>query len=439
MDEEQKKRLMLFRFGVIADFVGARQLTRGETIRLLLEKSGQRWEIPESGRSSISVSTIKNWIRRYRASGNKLESLVSKGREDKGRFRSIDGEMALGMIALRKQFLQLSIPVFLREARERKIIPLGTKIPESTLYRFLKQHQLLGDAQTIPQDRRKFEAEYPNDLWQSDVMHGPRVQADGKQRKTYLIAFIDDMSRLILDAEFYLQEHLENYLAALRKALVKRGVPRKLYVDNGPAFRSQQLEFICASLGIVLIHAKPYQPEGKGKIERWFRTVRGSFLAGLNTDTLTLEELNKLFEKWLMGYQDTKHHSTGETPVQRFMRNVECLRSAPQDIDNYFRKVARRTVRNDRTLAFKDRLYEAPVELIGRQIQLLYHEHDLEKIEILWNGKTYGMLGLVDAHVNYRILRTKKNSTEIIPQENNQYSGGTLFKINEGDNNHEKK
>ena len=117
-------------------------------------------------------------------------------------------------------------------------------------------------------DRRKFEAELPNDLWQSDAMHAIKITSEGRLRKTYLFAFIDDMSRLVPHAEFYLREHLDSYSDALRRALSKRGLPRKLYVDNGPTFSSRHLGHVTASLGIALIHSQPYQPEGRGKIER---------------------------------------------------------------------------------------------------------------------------------------------------------------------------
>ena len=140
--------------------------------------------------------------------------------------------------------------------------------------------------QFIPEDRRKFEAELPNDLWQSDVLHGPLVETGNKKRKSYLIAFIDDYSRLVPYGEFYLGEGLAFFLQALEQALATRGLPRKLYVDNGSAFRSHHLEQITASLGIALIHARPYKPQGKGKIERYFRTVRSDFLSGFQRSHL---------------------------------------------------------------------------------------------------------------------------------------------------------
>ncbi len=429
MDEETKKRIAVFRFGVIADFVGGRRLGWGETERLMRDKCGQRWQIPGGMRTGISESTLKEWISRYKGSGNKLESLYPRDRSDRGKTRAIEKELAAGLISLRKEMPVVSLPVFISEAKARRIIMPGMHIPYATLYRFLKTEGLVDRPTGLPEDRRRFEAEYPNDLWQSDIMHGPYVMAEGKKRKTYLTAFIDDMSRIIPHAEFYLHERLESFLDVLRKALLMRGIPRKLYVDNGPSFRSNHLEHICASLGIVLVHARPYQPEGKGKLERWFRTVRGGFLC--IQKTATLEELNEKFRTWVTGYNDTRHSSTGESPSRRFAKNLECVRPAPKDLEDHFRKTAKRTVAKDRTLALAGRLYEAPVELIGKQVSLLYHEHDPARVEVFFAGKTYGFISSVDVNVNYRIKRN--NGVTEIQTENNpdRYRGGALFKKKE--------
>lgn len=426
MDEEMKKRIAVFRFGVIADFVGDRALPRGEIEKLMQDKCARQWAIPGSLRSSIGESTIKEWVCRYKRSGNKLESLYPLERSDKGKPRAIEEETASGLITLRKEIPDASLPVFITRAKERKIILPGRHIPYATIYRFLKAEGLVDRPSGTPADRRKFEAEYPNDLWQSDVMHGPRVLWEGKQRKTYLVAFIDDMSRLIPHAEFYLHERLESFLDAYRKALRMRGIPRKLYVDNGPSFRSNHLEHTCASLGIVLLHARPYQPEGKGKIERWFGTVRGSFLAAYKSTTF--EDLNEKFRIWVTDYNDRIHSSTGDTPLKRFAANIECVRPAPKDLEDHFRKTAKRTVAKDRTVALAGRLYEAPVELIGKQISLLYHEHDPARVELRFAGKTYGFLSSVDVNVNYRIKRN--NGVTEIEAGNNpgKYIGGSLFK-----------
>jgi putative transposase len=237
-------------------------------------------------------------------------------------------------------------------------------------------------------------------------MHGPSVLVDGKNRKTYLIAFIDDMSRLICHAQFYRSENLHSYLDALRQALLTRGLPRKLYVDNGPAFRSFHLHQITASLGIALIHAKPYQPQGKGKIERFFRTVRSDFLPGVRAKTL--DDLNLALDCYLRDcYHNREHRSTGQTPLARYASLCECVRAAPKDLADHFRQQARRRGAKDRTIALLGRLFEAPIALIGKQVTLFYHPHNPARVEARLNGKSYGLLSVVDVNVNCQVKREK--------------------------------
>ncbi len=172
MGDELKKRIAVFRYGVIADFVGGSVHGRGEMKRLIKDKCARKWQIPGSQRSNIGESTIKEWIARYRASGNKLESLYPRNRCDRGKSRAIEQETAQGLLALRKELPELTLPVFMREAKQRKIILPGIRVTYSTLYRFLQSEGMLRKPSSLPEDRRRFEAEYPNDLWQSDVMHG---------------------------------------------------------------------------------------------------------------------------------------------------------------------------------------------------------------------------------------------------------------------------
>ena len=167
--------------------------------------------------------------------------------------------------------------------------------------------------------------------------------------KAYLIAVLDDHSRLLPHAEFFLSERLECWLDAFRQALLTRGLPRKLYVDNGAAFSSKHLERICASLGIALVHTPPYTPQGRGKIERFFRTVRTRFLPNFRGGTLL--ELNIAFDMWQNEYHQRLHSSTGETPFARFASHLEIIRSVPTDLEDHFRKEARRRVAKDRTVS----------------------------------------------------------------------------------------
>ena len=412
MTEEQKKEVAVFRYGIIADFVGATRLDQGEQEKLLQDKCARKWQIPYSGRTRLSRSTILRWIRFYKEGNGKIESLYPQERDDQGRGRALDEETSLILIDLRRQLPKASVPELIRILRERRLVPEGTPLCRTTIYRFLHRCNLMKKQAPPSSDRRKFEAESPNDLWQSDVMHGPLLYCDDKRRKSYLIAFIDDHSRLIPHGRFYHSEGIAAFMDSFSRALQKRGLPRKLYVDNGSAFRSRQLEFTTASLGIALIHARPYQPQGKGKIERFFKTIRTQFLPFFKGETF--DDINLAFSLWLdEQYHRRAHSSTGQSPFMRFTSNMQCLRNAPDDLSDYFRKMVRRRVNKDRSLVVDKRLFEAPVALIGRRVEVLYHEHTPEQVEIRSDGQSYGLLRQLDVHVNSRVRRDKNNQIEL--------------------------
>ena len=432
MDEDKKREVGIFRFGVIHDFVSGPKLEQGEQERLLREKCERKWTIPYSSRTRLSRSTILRWMKRYKQSNGKLDSLYPVSRSDQGVSRGMDEETALALISLRKELPKATVPVLIETMEKRRLVSPGVRLNLSTVYRFLHHHHLMNPDHGKPVDRRKFEVQLPNDLWQSDVMHGPLVEGEGKKKKTYLLAFIDDHSRLVPHGQFYLSERLDCYLDALEQALLKRGLPRKLYIDNGAAFRSKHLEHVAASLGIALIHASPYKPQGKGKIERFFRTVRMQFLAGFKGKFL--EELNEAFDLWLDEiYHQRKHSSTAQSPFERFTSHMECLRTAPKDLRDYFRKPARRRVAKDRTITLNGKLYEAPVALIGKQVQLLYHENQSKEVELFYHQKSYGLLTLLDLHVNARVKRDKYSGTDVsFSEQVSKYQGGKLWSTRGG-------
>ena len=218
--------------------------------------------------------------------------------------------------------------------------------------------------QPLGVDRRRFTFKYAGEMWMSDVMHGPKVSDGRRRHKTYLIAFIDDATRVIPYAAFARGENTAAFLPVFKQALIRRGLPHRLFVDNGANYRSQQLSLVCAKLGIALIHARPYQPAGKGKIERWFRTVRSQFLTTLQpADTASLEALNRRLWAYVEGeYHHAPHRglADGKTPLDQWglaggeVRYVD----ATVDLDDLFLFEAKRRVMKDRTVSLDGRLYE---------------------------------------------------------------------------------
>jgi transposase InsO family protein len=431
MEEQQQKDVAVFRFGVISDFVTRARMDRGEQERLIREKCERTWQIPHSNRTRLARSTILGWIRAYRANG-RLESLYPRSRSDQGMSRIIDDETVSVIVKLRSEIPRCPLTTFMAELERRKLLPPGLVLSRSTLSRLLRRENLLRVEPNSPVDRRKFEAELPNDIWQSDAMHGPMVMVGEKRRKTYLFAFIDDMSRLVPHAAFFTSENLESYLSALRCALMKRGLPRKLYVDNGPAFRSKLLHEITATLGIALVHSRPYKPQGRGKVERFFQTVQSQLLSAFRGKTL--HELNEQLDHWITTvYHQRPHGATGERPLKRFADHMECIRPAPKHLEDAFRKRARRRVATDRTVALNSRLYEAPVPLIGKQVTLLYHDHDPARVEIQFNGQCHGFLTPVDLNVNCRVRRSNRQDLIETSEKTPIPSGRLSFTDREGE------
>jgi len=427
VDDDKRPQIAIFRFGVIHDLVGHVELESGEQERLIRGKCARKWVIPFSDKTHISRSTILRWIKLYRESGGKLESLCTQDRSDQGKTRAMDEETSLALIRGRKEFPRATIPQLIAEMNRRGLVSPGVTLNSSTVYRFLHQHDLMEFVSAVPEDRRKFEAELPNDLWQVDCMHGPRIEQNGKQRKTYLIAFMDDHSRLVPHGEFFLSESVRSFLVALEGALLTRGLPRKIYTDNGAAFRSHHVEHVAASLGIALIHARPYKPQGKGKIERFFRTVRAEFLTSFKGTSL--DDLNQAFGLWLAEvYHQRTHSSTGQTPFARFTSRMECLRQTPENLRDHFRKAARRRVAKDRTISLDGRIFEAPVALIGKQVILLYHPEEPDRAEVLFKGQSYGFLVPVNLAVNCRAKRDRNNNVQVESSDSPQnYRGGSLW------------
>ena len=403
MDSKAEK-IALFRYGLIATLV-LEKLPRGEMIRRARELAEHDYDIPFSDRRHISVETLLHWAARYRTGG--LEALAPQPRSDRGKPRVIPPQLAQLSERLKRENPHRNGTTLLRElalVSEDGTVPLS----ESSLYRFLKKNGLTKRQLLTKSGFKKFEAEYANQIWQSDVMYGPYVEREGGgKRQSFLCAVLDDASRLIPHGQFYADQGLESLLDCLRQAIAARGVPVRLYVDNGKIYRSRQLERIGASVGILIVHTPPYQPEGRGKIERFFRTVREQFLAGIDRQHVrTLADLNSRFQVWLDSvYHREKHGSLETTPLQRWQRDIEHVRQLPPSTDTrrlFFYRVDR-LVRRDSTFLVQRRFYEAPPHLAGRRVEVRFDPLDPIQMEIHFEGELVATARPVDAVVNAQL------------------------------------
>lgn len=429
-------KVATFRFGVIAEFVTGVRLAHGEKERLLLEKAIRIYEIPGSTQTRISRATMLSWIAAYRKGGYRIEALCPKMRSDKGAFRSLDTTLRMAIKGLKEENPYYTVPVIIKKLRLAKIIGPDDPVNKATIYRFLR-HEDLTKASEDAVDRRRFETEHSNQVWQCDVLHGPMVFVDGSPtlKKTYLMAIIDDHSRLIVHAQFYLSEAFETLKEALRAAVSTRGIPQKFYVDNGACYRSEQLDRILASLGIALSHSRPYRPQGRGKVERWFKNIRDSFLPMLPSEPLPLRALNERLDGFVDEYNNSEHSSIKETPYQRYRQDLSCVRPAPERLMDYFRHHEYRRVKKDRTVQLQRRVFEVSAKLIDKTVDLFFHTETPDIVEVQYQGLSYGRAVPLNMAVNSRIGRdweedgrspTKKR-TEPPPAPPPEVSGGKLF------------
>jgi len=250
-----------------------------------------------------------------------------------------------------------------------------------------------------------------------------------------LLAFIDDATRRILYARFDFSEKSLLFEKGINHILKAHGRIGRLYVDNGSTFVSNQTKRIVETLGIYIIHSKPYRPQGRGKIERFFRTVRQSFLRLIDPgDIQSLEQLNMLFSNWLeTEYHRKIHSSLGVTPLEAWLSKCERIKRMDPfiDIDKMFLHQTNRRVYKDSIVSVNGIAFEVPSVLIGRRVGITYDpKPPLNRIKVKYDGKDYGEARPVDLYANTRIKRNKNFTGEIesIQPENNQNKtlGGLL-------------
>jgi putative transposase len=388
---ERARDIALFRYALIRQAADPALSTkqRGALVRQLAasEHSG-----PFGRPVRYSRESLDRWIRAWRTGG--FEALQPTARNLEPRTEASVLELAAA--------LKREVPA--RTAAQVAAILTAhagdaTALPSA---RTLQRHFARLELHTRPDGRPprafgRFEAEAPNDRWTGDALHGPTVGG----RKTYLFAFIDDHSRALVGYRWGHSEDTVRLEAALRAGLAARGVPKVVYVDNGSAFVSSQLLRALASLGITLTHSKPGQPAGRGKIERFFRTVREQFLVELGVDGASravqdLAQLNELFAAWVETvYHQREHSETGQAPLAHFLAGfpdgAAPVLPTPAQLHEAFLWSQRRTVTKTATISLHGNSYEVDAALVGRRVEVVFDPFDLTQLQVRYQGRPMGI------------------------------------------------
>ena len=365
----------------------------------------------EWGGRRYGAPTIEDWYYQYRHLG--LAGLEDIPRKDKGHVRALAPETVEAFLTLRRAQPQVHATTLLRQLEADGVLAQRS-VSMSTLYRALAREGLdrrsvrAGSA-VLKGPTKAFEFSWANQLWMTDGMWGPSVPLEpgGKPVRAHLLALLDDCSRLCTHGQYYPAERIECFLDVLKQALQARGIPEKLYTDNGSLFVSEHLRTVCANFGIRLIHAKPYAAWSKGKIERFFLTVQSDFEQRLVfAPVADLAELNKHFWRWLECEYNAREHRAldGHSPQHRFQERSEGLRPIPagMDVDGLFLLRARRRVRRDATISIAGGLWEVPPACRGRQVDVHYDPFLWTRVELYVEGRKVGDARRCDKNLNAR-------------------------------------
>lgn len=404
--------IALFRLSVLGPMVSRERLERGELQQLIRQMAQREYAIPGSQRSRLGEKTIEAWYYAWRKDG--INGLTPKVRVDRGQSK-LTPALQEAVLAAKRENPKRSVRQILRLLQAAGL-QASLSLSRSAVHRLLQQHGLsrITGSVSLPQERRSFGAEFAGSIWYGDVMHGPRLALGGQLRKTYLVSLFDDASRLVTHSAFCLGETALDIEGVLKQALLKRGVPTKLVVDNGAAYRAATLQGLCVRLGIHLIFCRPYAPEGKGKLERWHRTFRDQFLSELDERHIAdLADLNARLWAWLeQVYHRTAHTALGGlTPLARYQQDLTRIRSLgakAATLDALFYHRVTRFVKKNGTVSYLGQQFEVPYELSGKTVKLVVDPHGARVIGVESDaGESLGQATALDLMANLKRVRRK--------------------------------
>lgn len=416
MDMKFKKEMSLFKFSLIAPVINNtfHEHSKMEYFRAVSKKNHI---LPNGKEVFLSPNTIKKWYYYYTKGG--LEALEPKVRCDYGSSRVLTDEVIEKIHKLKEKYPHITGNLVYLNLIEEGIAQ-SKNLSLSTVLRYIRKNNLK-PSQIYPEETKAFEMEFANDCWQADSSSGPILKINGVTRKTYIIAILDDASRMIVHIEIFFNDNALNVQKVLRKAIVKHGIPKRFYVDNGGPYKNEQLKYICASLGIVLIHHPPYKPNRKGKVERLFRTVKDKWMNGLNwNDFDCVIPLNKDLQFFLnRSYTNEIHSSLKQTPRERYLKDFDKIKYLPkEELEFHFLHKMSRKVNKDSTICIEKKLFEVPQKYISQKINLKYDPENLSKAFIIdESNKILDEITLLNKIDNSKIKRSKIDYTKKIEGE----------------------
>lgn len=384
MNEKDRQDIALLKFQVISPLISEpdNYHSNAEFFRIA---SCKTYKDAKGKEVKFSDKTISTWYYDYKKYG--FESLVPKGRSDAGTHRKLDEDIEESIRTLKTQYPRLP-STSIREKLITDGIIKDKDVSLSTVTRFV--NKIMAEERLGPnKDMRRYERAHINEVWCGDTSYGPYLR-DGKTRtKTFIIALLDDASRMIVGIDIFTRDNFVNLMSVLKKAISKHGVVSVLNFDNGSLYQCKQMKLLAARIGTTIRYNRPYNPVGKAKLERWFRTMKDHWMSTLTNEQLN--DINKMREsllKFVDEYNHSKHSSLkGLTPKERFFQETNRIRRlTEQQIHDYFLLEIERKVSADSVVSIDSVEYEVHYSYARKRIKIRYSD-DLSEVYVVDNDK----------------------------------------------------
>ena len=406
MKPEKQQEIALMRYGAIAPLIAGLDENYPSKTAFYTEISNKGLVGPDGRVHHYAPATIEKWYLDYQNHG--FDALVPKSRADAGMSRKLDDDLQERIRYFRMNYPRMSAAAIYRQLKTDGSIING-QVSESTVCRFV--NQLQNELRQTPhRDMRRYERPHINEVWCGDSSVGPRLtDKDGKKHRIYIIALIDDASRFITGIDAFYNDNFVNLMSVMKSAVSKCGRPKVLNFDNGKSYKNRQMELLAARIGTTLSYCQPYTPTGKAKIERWFRTLKDQWMAGLDMqDFHSLDELRGSLHSYVQRYNQTPHSSLrGMTPQDRFFSESEQIRRLPaDDIDKHFLLEIERRVSADCVIVIDQIEYEVDYRFARQRIRLRYSP-DMKDIFVVETDGTLTPIRLLNKTENALVKREK--------------------------------
>lgn len=406
MKSEKQQEIALMRYGAIAPLIAGLDENYPSKTAFYTEISAKGLVGPDGRVHHYAPATIEKWYLDYQNHG--FDALVPKGRSDAGMSRKLDDELQERIRYFKMNYPRMSAAAICRQLRADGSIING-QVSESTVCRFVNQIQN-ELRQTPNRDMRRYERPHINEVWCGDSSVGPRfTDADGKKHRIYIIALIDDASRFITGIDIFYNDTFVNLMSVMKSAVSKYGRPKVLNFDNGKSYKNKQMELLAARIGTTLSYCQPYTPTGKAKIERWFRTMKDQWMAGLDMrDFHSLDELRGSLHAYVQKYNQSPHSSLhGMSPQDRFFSEPEQIRRLSSDeIEKDFLLEIERRVSADCVIVIDQIEYEVDCRFARQRIRLRYSP-DMKEIFIVESDGALTPIRILNKTENALIKREK--------------------------------